>query len=96
MEYAKVCRQSFKQSFVVLYAKRQQATEIFHLSPRQIMLRVGWQTRIVNRYDFWVLLQKVRDLQSIFLMRIHASGQSCHTSDNQPRIEGADHTTVVN
>ena len=64
------------------------AAKTIHLTHGQLMLRVAWQARIVNRFHILMSFQKCGDGQGIFAVTLHAQGQGFQAPHGQKGIEG--------
>src|SRR4029078_12050073 len=63
------------------------AGEILHLPLRQIMLGMRGKAGIKDTLYAFVSFEIFRDCKSCLLMRLHADGQSCRATQDEPGIE---------
>ena len=78
-----------------LRLERHHAGEIPHLPQCQRVLRVRRKTGVKHLAHGRVLLQEAGDLQRRLLVRPHADGQRRRAPQDQPGIEGRQHTAEM-
>jgi len=78
-----------------LELERHHAGEVLHLAPRQLVLRVALEARVVDPRHAGVGVEPARDRQRSLLMRLHPERQGGRAARDQPGVEGAHHPAVM-
>src|SRR5881397_107430 len=60
-----------------------------HLFLRQLMLRMLFETRVINFLDLRLLLEPARDLKRVFAMPLHPQRQGFQSAQSKEAIEWA-------
>src|SRR5919106_2379631 len=69
------------------HLKGHHTAKVRHLPRRDVVARVGWQARIIDSLNSWVIIQEPGDTHSVLGMGRHPQMQGSYAPEHQPALE---------